>query len=1016
MPQNKAFKNIILVICVIAFGYSACENNDSGKAEIDSQEVTKIPYKFEDQRVIIADSLQEEGEYELSFQEYHIAESSFRKEENWEGLLYTYNQQAILYRRLGELEEAHSYFNLAKAMMSKEIRSNHFLFVQAYYYEMIRIFREGDYEKAAALNDTAFSISKQSEFYDSLQLRNLYRYKFYTYYYSKLNYDSALKYLDKRKSINVIMRPGAEDLFTLLIDYTVLYRAKGDYQKAIAYGQEALRIAIENVDSVPEMKENELFAQFQIGAALRSSSDFAQATDLGEKILKDYSKYEINDVENQLSYLNFYAVSLQNLEEYDLAAVQFQRFLTLMESIQSINESYWSVVMNLGWNYYLDGKTEKGLPLLTKALIENKKLFGLFHTSNVLRYVNIGEVLKSKGEYEQALFYYDSAMRSAIPDYNNSIYQLPNETQVNLTYDELIAIKGKLKTFMDVYKENLDRDLLASILKYTDFIHSILVENRKSYEDSQGKLFLSEDFKEMYAIAIEANFILYNEATDELERKKYASNVTVQMNRSKAVLFLEQSGEYDLIRRANVSDELKEEYYTLLNQLDALDQSFYSLTENLATSDTIRIINSDRMIVNSRLMSLKDSIFNLLSYPTVDLNVDNDQIQLALNKFLTENENLAVVEYFVSEENIYYTVNFDKKNELFKVELEEEFKNEFSGLLEEVSNKPTISENRDSFQKFTKNSFAIQQKLIEPVLNSIPSSISHLILIPDEFLSKLPFEVLLQSDRGDNFFNADYLIKDYGISYSLSSRLIGSSKTVKRASKNLIGFGYSGETVAENRSTLGALPGAIAEIEYLEENIAGEYFTGKMGTKANFISVAGEYDIIHLAIHGISDSTDRYNSQLIFNGNDDNIMQTKDLYRANLNSRLVVLSACESGVGEISEGEGTFSIARGFALTGTEAIVMSLWNVDDGSSSELMLEFYGGLNSNLTVSASLINSKRKYLLSGNNYGNHPYYWASFVMLGSDIDLGNGGNKKLWLYGLLLFIGGIIVIIIKKKRA
>jgi len=1013
MPHNKAFKNIVLAICILALGFSACQNTGNSKAEENVQEFAKTPYKFERELTKQADSLQKTGYYKEAIQEYELAESAFRKASNWEGLLYCFNQQAILYRRLEQFEKAHSYFVLAKTMINDELDANHMLFAQTYYYEMLRVYQSRDYPKAVALNDSAFIIYQQSKTYDSLQLKNLVRYKFYTYYRSSINYDSALKYLDLRRSFDTTINTNPRLLFTLFTDYSILYRAIGDYQRSIAFGQEAYKIALDNNGKNGITEKEVLFAQYTIATGYYKEYDLKNARFLAGEIVKNYSIFQIDDVSSLVDYLNLYAISLQGLEEFEIASEQLKRILRLFESRDNIDHNYWTVVMNLGLNYFFDGKIKEGEKLLKRALAENKKLFGDFHNNNISRYKYLGDFMETTKIPELSLAYYDSAMRSAIPSYTNLVIDLPNIINVELTYDQLLVIKEKLKAFKSVYDLNFDVTYLTSILEYSNFIHTILLENRETYEASEGKLFISENFKEMYATAIEAAYLLYEKSVDPPMKEKYLLIASQQMKRSKSILFLEQSSEYDIVKAANVTGQTKEEYFSLMSQLDALDASFFSLTDHLATSDSIRIINSARMKVNARLKIIKGLVHSSLNKnKTLAENTEHE----TLIQFLRKNTNTAVIEYFVEGEYIYYTLSVNEISRLFKVEYDKEFSLAFGSLLNEIANKPKATSIKLTAVSFIKNSYLVQKRLLQPILELLPSNIEHLVIIPDEFLSKLPFEVLVLSDQGTNFYTADYLIKEYAISYALSTELLVAGETNKKATKNLIGFGYSGEGDTQSRSPLGFLPGAIDEINFLKENVKGTYFLGEEGTKSKFLSLAKDYDIIHLAIHGISDSTDRYNSRLIFNGVENNVLQTKDLYMADLNSRLVILSSCESGVGEINQGEGTFSIARGFALTGTETIVMSLWQVDDRSSSKLMMDFHKGLNKNMTVGRALLESKRSYLAAADEYTSHPYYWSSFVMLGDDIKL---YRKEIqwWIYLTLIVALGITTYTItKKKRA
>ena len=141
-------------------------------------------------------------------------------------------------------------------------------------------------------------------------------------------------------------------------------------------------------------------------------------------------------------------------------------------------------------------------------------------------------------------------------------------------------------------------------------------------------------------------------------------------------------------------------------------------------------------------------------------------------------------------------------------------------------------------------------------------------------------------------------------------------------------------------------------------NKANQYFTGKSASKQKFKKEASNFQIIHLAIHGFSDTTVAINSHLQFradeDGNDDGRLYAHELYSLNLeNLELAVLSACETGLGKQYRGEGVFSMARGFAYGGCPTTIMSLWKTDDAQTAELMQSFYIYLNNGHEVSNAL---------------------------------------------------------------
>ena len=126
-----------------------------------------------------------------------------------------------------------------------------------------------------------------------------------------------------------------------------------------------------------------------------------------------------------------------------------------------------------------------------------------------------------------------------------------------------------------------------------------------------------------------------------------------------------------------------------------------------------------------------------------------------------------------------------------------------------------------------------------------------------------------------------------------------------------------------------------------------------------------------------------------------------------LNSELAVLSACNTGSGELVKGEGVMNMARGFINAGCSSTLMSMWSVDDCATSDIMLRFYEGLKKGLNKDEALRAAKLSYLESVSKTKMHPYYWAAFVPFGDMAAMEIGGKSNLLYY--LLPIGLIVLL-------
>jgi len=151
-------------------------------------------------------------------------------------------------------------------------------------------------------------------------------------------------------------------------------------------------------------------------------------------------------------------------------------------------------------------------------------------------------------------------------------------------------------------------------------------------------------------------------------------------------------------------------------------------------------------------------------------------------------------------------------------------------------------------------------------------------------------------------------------------------------------------------------------------------------TRAAFRKYASDFQFIHVASHGDFDAEHPLASALLLapEGTDDGHLTVSDLYSMRLGADLVTLSACETGLGKVANGDDVVGLTRGFLYAGTRTIVASLWQVDDRATSDLMTAFYRSLGKGLSAREALRAAQREQLAKQ----PHPFYWAAFQLTGS----------------------------------
>ena len=144
-----------------------------------------------------------------------------------------------------------------------------------------------------------------------------------------------------------------------------------------------------------------------------------------------------------------------------------------------------------------------------------------------------------------------------------------------------------------------------------------------------------------------------------------------------------------------------------------------------------------------------------------------------------------------------------------------------------------------------------------------------------------------------------------------------------------------------------------------------------------------KYKYLHFAAHGLVNESEPALSRIFLSpGQDeDGSLYAGEIYNLKINADLVTLSACETGLGKVTKGEGIVGLSRALQYAGARNIIVSLWQVADASTSKLMIEFYKyNLSNEHHGYNSALRQAKLMLLNSEEY-NRPYYWAPFILVG-----------------------------------
>lgn len=354
-----------------------------------------------------------------------------------------------------------------------------------------------------------------------------------------------------------------------------------------------------------------------------------------------------------------------------------------------------------------------------------------------------------------------------------------------------------------------------------------------------------------------------------------------------------------------------------------------------------------------------------------------------------------LVEYFAGKEHLY-VFTIEKKSIQLRVIAEQFSENSvIRKFLSFYKDANAIVENPTAFNH--------QANIVFHHLQ-LPKSKSskNLIVIPDGILNFLPFEALItKRSSTTNFAKMNFLLNDFNIGYNNSADLYLNSMPFQQQKESVLGiFPVFEKTNLE-------LAFSKKEKQQIQSYFKGMYLENQKATFQNFKKNVVNHPIIHLSTH--ASSGDIYEPASI-RFYDQEVLYS-ELYHLEMQPDLVVLSACETGIGKLYQAEGAMSVARGFQLAGAQNLLFSLWKVNDYTTSVLMDKFYSNVKKGNSYFESTHQAKLDYLKDESipNAKKSPYYWSAFVYYGT---LENKTSSNYWIW-ISVAIGVIMVIVLYK---
>jgi CHAT domain-containing protein len=330
---------------------------------------------------------------------------------------------------------------------------------------------------------------------------------------------------------------------------------------------------------------------------------------------------------------------------------------------------------------------------------------------------------------------------------------------------------------------------------------------------------------------------------------------------------------------------------------------------------------------------------------------------------------------------------------------------------------------------FATASNAVYKTVIEPASSLIGDK--RLLVIADGALNYVPFEALVSAGGGADYAALPYLVKTNEIVYAPSASVVSviRKQSVKPTGKNILlvadpvfnsndprakGAAAAPAGTADTRGL--GLASALTDVAGTPSNqtpATGLLLARLTGTRTEADEIAKltrasggqadvwldlqaneagvqtkdlkNYRVLHIATHGLLDAERPQFTGLVLslvgNKTGDGFLRTDEIFNLKLGAPLVMLSACETGLGKEKRGEGVIGLTRAFMYAGAPTVGVSLWSVADRSTADLMTELYKHMLTGAGMSAvSAKRAAQQSMIAGKKY-SAPFYWAPFVLVG-----------------------------------
>lgn len=812
------------------------------------------------------------------------------------------------------------------------------------------------------------------------------------------------KYNEALAIYQKIAEPESKEFYRIYFNMANLYRVEGDSYKNIEYAKKALEIRLKvRGESHPG---NGMYYGL-IGRGYLGLDNYEEALAYMKKYVDILEKTEGKNEPNTAGAYSELATVYTAMGKHKKAIDFYEKaYKVFVKRVGKTHRSSLAVLGNIGRVYESMNDDDKALEIHKLVLETYENISSQDKSSIVGSKRRIARTYYYKNDIDKANVWIQEAIKTLVPDSGikeGDVYANPNINDIEEQEELLRLFRYKSRYLQGKYEKDDNINDLRAAFNTSELALNMIQKMRTTYESEDSRSFLNSKHSKFYLRAVEQAFLLYQLTNEKIFLEK-AFNFSEQ---NKASILWQNLNERYAFEAANIPEDITEKIKKSQREISLLKKKISYEKENTTLKDELFDTKLKHGLLIKELEKYNPTYYQL-KYAENDIDINELKNKIP-------NENTAIIEYLLTNKSIFIFLVKKDGIQGYKKEIPNNLK-DIIFILRQDDIKNKLYD--QSFQKtYISHLNTLHELLIQPIEKEI-NGVENLNIIPHDILQYISFETLTPTKESHDFRKLDYLIKNHNIQYAWSAVLWAKSPAKhSKSTYDFVGFApdFSDKTMADIvekndyvfRDMQVALSHSIPEIKNASTHFDGKTFTANNATEQQFLQFAPKSRIIHLATHAIANDKSPMESGLLFSSENDSIedgfLNIPEIYSLNLSADLAIMSACNTGFGQLDKGEGILSLGRAFSYAGCKSIIMSLWLANDQSTSHIIQDFYQNSSLGFPKNTALRNAKLNYLKTADPLTAHPFFWANLIVIGDMSPLIQKSTFSYW-WGLLLVVG------------